>query len=261
MTTLVHEMTHAMPDENTRTGDKYYRHHERFSRVGEQRKLITADYYAEVFDRAQKKIPGEVYVPTKNAEMSGQPGALLKQYRDAAEKQVNLAWAMAVNIYNTLAKVGQWAKGQESSRFTPNWASTVVHEPEHIDFLRNASRLLGLTIHKRDDLRGTINQVTVLDLSIIDNKLNVLGRLQTSLGKALTVPAAIKVFEEGRVDELIKMALKIENGGKERPGMLSRDLDKDIVVIRSLANLNDAPAWKNMDREVDQGTAGADEEL
>ena len=52
-------------------------------------------------------------MPTKNAEMSGQPGALLKQYRDAAEKQVNLAWAMAVTIHNTLANVCQSAKGQE----------------------------------------------------------------------------------------------------------------------------------------------------
>ena len=65
------------------------------------------------------------------------------------------------------------------------------------------------------------------------------------LGKALTVPATIKSFEEGKRDELLKMALKIENnGGNESAGPVSRDLDKDIVVIRSLATLNDAPLWQ-----------------
>jgi hypothetical protein len=242
MLTLVHEMTHALPN-SVRTSDKYYRHHEKFKTAKAQRKLITADYYAEVFDRVLKNTPGDVFVPTDASEISKQPNGLLLLYRGELQKLVNRAWAMAINIHGTLVPVGKWAQANQSGRFVPNAFSKTLHEPAHIDFLKNASRLLGLTIHKRGDLRGTINQVTALDLSIIDNKLNVLGRLQSSLGKTLDLPAGITSFEQTKVDQVFQLALRIENN-KERPGLLSRDIYKDIIVIRSLANLNDAPEWK-----------------
>jgi len=242
MLTLVHEMTHALPT-GARTDDKYYRHHEKFKTAKVQRKLITADYYAEVFDRVLKNTPGDVFVPTDASEISKQPNGLLLLYRGELQKLVNRAWAMAINIHGTLVPVGKWAQANQSGRFVPNSFSKTLHEPEHIDFLKNVSRLLGLTIHKRGDLRGTINQVTALDLSIIDNKLNVLGRLQSSLGNTLDLPAGITSFEQTKVDQVFQLALRIENN-KERPGLLSRDIYKDIIVIRSLATLNDAPEWK-----------------
>jgi hypothetical protein len=242
MLTLVHEMTHALP-EDVRTGDKYYRHHEKFKTAKVQRKLKTADYYAEVFDRVLQNIPGDVFVPTDASEIAKQPNGPLLLYRGEIQKLVNLAWAMAINIHATLVEAGKWAQANQSGRFVPNLWSKTLYPPEHIDFLKNVSRLLGLTIHKRGDLRDTINQVTALDLSIVDNKLNVLKRLQSSLVKSLDLPAGITLFEPTKVDQVFHMALLIENN-KERPGLLSRDIYKDIIVIRSLATLNDAPEWK-----------------
>ena len=43
----------------------------------------------------------------------------------------------------------------------------------------------------------------------------------------------------------MKEALLALNKNKDSPGVLSKNIDKDIIVIRSLANLNDAPAWMN----------------
>jgi hypothetical protein len=48
------------------------------------------------------------------------------------------------------------------------------------------------------------------------------------------------------------MALAIANK-KERPGLLSRDVDKDVIVIRSLATLNDAPDWKTWRGKLTKG--------
>jgi hypothetical protein len=242
MLTLVHEMTHALP-KDLRTGDEYYRHHQKFKTAKVQQKLKTADYYAEVFDRVLQDIPGDVFVPTDASEIAKQPDGTLQLYREQVQTLVNLAWATAINIHGKLEPMGKTAQANQSGRFVPNPFSKTLHQPEDIDFLTNVSRLLGLTIHKRGDLRGTINQVTALDLSIIDNKLNVLARLQRSLGKTLVLPAEIKLFEPTRVDRVFGMGLLIENN-KERPGLLSRDIYKDIVVIRSLATLNEAPLWK-----------------
>ena len=36
------------------------------------------------------------------------------------------------------------------------------------------------------------------------------------------------------------------NKNKDSPGVLSKNIDKDIIVIRSLANLYDAPRWTNL---------------
>jgi hypothetical protein len=182
-------MTHALP-QDVRTGDKYYRHHEKFKTAKVQRKLITADYYAEVFDRVLQNIPGDVFVPTDASEIAKQPNGPLLLYIGEIQKLVNLAWAMAINIHgDTCTEAGKWAQANQSGRFVPNSWSKTLHAPEHIDFLKNVSRLLGLTIHKRGDLRDTINQVTALDLSILDNKLNVLARLQSSLARFWTCPS------------------------------------------------------------------------
>jgi len=242
MLTLVHEMTHALP-QGVRTGDMYYRHHEKFKTAMVQRKLITADYYAEVFDRVLRNIPGDVFVPTDASEIGKQPGGPLLLYIEAIQELVNLAWAMAINIHGELVPKGKSAQANQSGRFVPNSWSNKVHAPDYIDFLKNVSRLLGLTIHKRGDLRDTINQITALDLSIIDNKLNVLARLQGGLRKILDLPVGITSFESAKVDQVFRMALAIANK-KERPGLLSRDVDKDVIVIRSLATLNDGPDWK-----------------
>jgi hypothetical protein len=47
LTTLAHEMTHAIPN-NRNTGDTYYRHHAIFKIAQEDMKVITAAYYEEV---------------------------------------------------------------------------------------------------------------------------------------------------------------------------------------------------------------------
>ena len=44
----------------------------------------------------------------------------------------------------------------------------------------------------------------------------------------------------------MKEALLAPNKNKSSPGVLSKNIDKDIIVIRSLANLYDAPAWMNL---------------
>jgi hypothetical protein len=251
ITTLVHEMTHALPLDS-RTGDKYYRGMDGFPRARVPRKLKTADYYAEVFHRILKNtLPGDKYVPLDALEKANMPDRALTQYKKKVTDLVSKAWATAINIHDSLAKWGEYSTERDQSYFKllkPN-----VMDADHLNFARNASRLLGLTIHKRVTLTGASNEITQLDLSIIDNKINVLARLLGAIKMAVNLPAQDKTFEEAKVNFVLKEALRTENQDKERPGLLARDIEKDVVVIRSLAELNSAPGWQTLMSDLAKG--------
>src|SRR5262249_24495000 len=117
---------------------------------------------------------------------------------------------------------------------------------KNLDFLTNTSRLLGLTIHHRPKLAQSSNPVTQLDLSLADNKVAMLGELGRCIKRAIVLPVDVTVYDQKLEDKLLREALLKLNKNKDIRGVRRKNIDKDIIVIRSLANLYDAPEWKTL---------------
>src|SRR5262249_34069082 len=115
---------------------------------------------------------------------------------------------------------------------------------------RNASMILGLTIHRRTGIPAqpagnmvpvTTNPITALDLSLADNKIAMLAQLNGAVPKVLTVPSDVKTYGEEYEDHVLEHALLLlKKDGKDTPGLLSRNVKKDVLVIRSLAAMHEA---------------------
>jgi hypothetical protein len=258
ITEVAHEMTHAIAG-GRHTGDKFYRHHAGFPIAREARKLVTASYYEEVFARIlAKQLPGDVLVakPQKGMAYDRTEIPLLKQYQSRANIVVNRAWATAVNIYDELRASAEHGEKSELPRgfFDKEKSFQAIFGATHMAFCQHASQLLGLTIHRRASMAtDKRNLVSRLDLSLLDNKLSVMGQLQTAIKETLSLPPDIKVYDEQLEDRVLREALIAINGNREAPGTLSKNVQKDIVVIRSLAALNDAPKWPNMVANLTKG--------
>jgi hypothetical protein len=227
MTTLVHESTHAV-SEPKRTKDTLYRGMAGFATASIQTKLKTADYYAELFARISAKVPIPIYIPAQidllvctSSEVSVTTGA-------ASEMAVR-AWATAMNIHSTLVKwSGYW----------------LPMSPTEKQAFKNISKLLGLTFHKRNPSQGT--SITKLDLSIVDNKLNVLARLLSCLKTIQTLPPDNDSTQDDKVNYVLSEALKLAaNASQVNRGLLSKSVAKDVKVIRYLAELYDGPDWSS----------------
>jgi hypothetical protein len=74
--------------------------------------------------------------------------------------------------------------------------------------MKNASKLLGLTIHRRPTLlAANHNPVSQLDLSLLDNKISMLGKLNGCIKDVLVLPAKVTVYGEELEDFVLRHAL------------------------------------------------------
>jgi len=83
--------------------------------------------------------------------------------------------------------------------------------------------------------------ITSLDLSIVDNKIAMLHALDGTAQTIVAEPNPKPKKPEGWVDYVIKEMLKTH-----LPGQFSKSIEKDLIVIKSLANLHEVYAKKNM---------------
>jgi len=259
--TVVHEATHAVKP--NATTDRYYEHHEHFKKASVQEKRTTADYYRAAVRQiatGQKEefIPGLAVVNNK-----GRSPELISAAKEA-DKILNAAWVSAIRIHGRLRKLAHALNGKPLSEQTQGYQETRT-------FCLNASRLLGLTLHRalweattQPKILGTPTkaasfsrveseswstkttsadktfptQVTGLDLSIVDNKIAMLGRLNGK-GEDVLVEPGSSLTPNGRVDHVITQVLTTclpRNQGY----VFTKSVDKDVIVIKSLANLHES---------------------
>jgi hypothetical protein len=174
---------------------------------------------------------------------------VLECYQGRAGEIVTKAWTTAINLYRTLRQRGKSAEGPDvanQQKPSSQRGTGAFFDQKNLDFLTNTSRLLGLTIHHRPSLAQSSNPVTQLDLSLADNKVAMLNELGHCIKRAIVLPVDVTVYDQKLEDKLLREALLKLNKNKDSPGVLSKNIDKDIIVIRSLANLYDAPRWTNL---------------
>ena len=232
--TLVHESTHAIPN-NRATTDKLYEHHQGFLKASAQTKLTTADYYKEVVRQIATQ-QGRVFMPGDVAPHLGDARSnKLQQAAVVADKILSSAWVTAIRIHDIIHPMAR----------TPG--SFVGWET----WLRNASRLIGITLHRETTLKFERNlltanagpKITAGDLAVIDNKIAMLAACNGKAKHILLEPLPKSDAQEA-VDHVLKQVLFAYCGDLK----FRKDMSKDVIVIRSLAECHEAvnSAGKNL---------------
>jgi hypothetical protein len=182
-----------------------------------------------------------------------------------ADKILNAAWVSAIRIHGLLRTLAHALNGQPLSEKAQGYQKT------H-NFCLNASRLMGLTLHRNiwetttePKIYGTKTKtasfskvesdsffskttsdektfpikITGLDLSIVDNKIVMLARLNGKGGNVLVEPDPLLTTFEGRVDHVITQVLSTHLP-RNQGYVFTKSTLKDVIVIRSLANLHES---------------------
>jgi hypothetical protein len=223
--TMVHESTHA--SSTNATTDILYDGHDGFLTASAQVKLKTADYYREVVRQVATGntrifTPGDVSLhlgETRSHE--------LRQAATQADKVLNGAWISALRIHDVIHLMAR-----DPGRFVgaEKW-------------LRNASRLMGITVHRESELKFERNvlwpntgpRITSADLSVMDNKVALLAQCNGKAGGVLVEPP-VDASPPERVAHVLGQVLLTYRGALK----FSKSHDKDIVVLLSLAQLHES---------------------
>jgi hypothetical protein len=217
--TLVHEATHAIPD-NRATRDTLYEHHEGFRYANPEVKLTTADYYKEVV-RQIANGGGPVFNPQDASPHLGEKRSpVLRQAASDANMILNAAWITAMRIHGVVRTMAI-APGRYVG-----WET----------WLRNASRLMGITLHREEKLTFASRMfaadigptITAGDLAAIDNRIAMLAACN---GKAAHVMFEPSPEERDPIDHVLRQVLSMCWGDLK----FLKDREKDVIVIRSLA--------------------------
>jgi hypothetical protein len=230
--TLVHESTHAL--QNNKTSDHMYAHHAGFLTASAQIKLNNADHYREVVHQiatGQGRIfkPGDV-----SPHIDDKRSKELMAAAASADQILNAAWITAMRIHSRIHAMahrpGFHAEG--------DWET----------WLRNASRLMGTTVHREGHIQfhspligaATGPKITSGDLARIDNRIAMLAdcnggavsvRLEPPTGHpARSNPSAF-------VDYVLEQVVK--DRWTDRGLKFSKSVEKDVAIIRSLAMLHE----------------------
>lgn len=240
--TLVHESTHALPKGGTT--DVLYEHHERFLNANPQAKLATADYYKEVV-RQIATAAGRVFTPQDvDAHLSTTRSKDLMLAAEAADKVLNGAWVTAIRIHDTIHRMAR-----EPGNFV-GWET----------WLRNASRLMGTSVHREPDIaftkaglmrrRNSGPPIHSGDLAVMDNKIAMLAACNGKAKYVIKEPT-VALGPEDYVGYVLTEVLRMFGGGLK----FSKSLDKDVIVIRSLGALHESVNSGRKNLLVDVGNA------
>ena len=238
---VAHEMTHIIPGGGA-TGDKMYSHQAGFKTAGEQLKLVTAAYYEEVVRQILKKEDTPPFIPVDGTSPHVITPTVLEQYKVLATKLVTDAWATVYNIYDKFREAGAFAEPRSKAGLSFRWPA------EELAWMKNASRMLGLSIHRRSSLQADDkNPVTPLDMALVEHRIATLSKLMTRIPEVIALPMDVDTFREDKVDGVLRHALVLLNNNRATPGVLTnKNVDKDIDLIHCLAALNDAPGWAGL---------------
>ena len=226
--TLVHESTHALP--KGATTDVLYEHHERFLNANPQAKLATADYYKEVVRQIATTTP-RVFTPQDvDAHLSTERSKELMIAAEAADKVLNGAWVSAIRIHDTIHNMAR-APGN-----FVGWET----------WLRNASRLMGTSIHREQDItftkagfiRGKNSGPPIYsgDLAVMDNKIAMLAACNGKAKYVIKEPTDAPLGQNAYVEYVLTEVLRMFGNGLK----FSKSLEKDVIVIRSLGELHES---------------------
>jgi hypothetical protein len=224
--TLVHESTHAL--EKGPTKDVFYENHEGFLTAGPQSKLSSADYYKEVV-RQIATGKGRIFVEGDvNPHLGDKRSPELRLAATTADKVLNAAWISAIRIHD---KIDQMARNPGNFVGWETW-------------LRNASRLMGITLHREEQLAFKWNalsastgpKITTGDLAVIDNKIAMLAKCNGKAASVMVEPTRC-LSAEGFVEHVLEQVVKSCWTGFGLK--FSKSIEKDVIIIRSLAELND----------------------
>lgn len=243
--TVVHEATHAAisPWDTT---DHYYEYHDQFKKASPQEKLTTADYYKVVVRKITDN-DKEVFMPGSGLVVSATDGrsAQLMNAAVEADKIVTAAWVSAIRIHEHLRDMAN------NPSLADKWSA----------WCTNASRLMGLTLHRprwviASYVGGLITvktpseeksvplTITALDLSIVDNKIAMLSMINGKGRYILTEPQP-GLTHDKVVDHVIEQMLSTYLS-RLSDYVFTKSADKDVIVIRSLANLHESIAGKEL---------------
>jgi hypothetical protein len=222
--TLVHESTHALKE--GATTDVLYEHHQGFLTADAQSKLRSADYYKEVVRQILTE-KGRVFVEGDvDPHLGEKRSPQLRQAAEIADKVWNAAWISAIRIHD---KIDQMARNPGNFVGWENW-------------LRNASRLMGITLHREAELAFQRNRfsantgpkITSGDLAAIDNKIAMLGNCNDK-AKYVMVEPTRHLSEQQFVDHVLEQMVRMYWTGAGLK--FSKSIEKDVIIIRSLAAL------------------------
>lgn len=220
---LVHESTHAIPSDRATT-DMLYEHHEGFSFASEQVKLKTADYYKEVVRQIETGTP-RVFKPRDvSPHLAEKRSIELRQAAVKADRILNGAWITAIRIYGIVRDMAlrPWAY--------VNWDT----------WLQNASRLMGITLHRETVPKfewhlcggSTGPKITAVDLAAIDNKIAMLAACNGKATSIMAEPPQGRDPVDHVLDEVLSTYCPDLKFRKSR--------EKDLAVIRSLAECHES---------------------
>jgi hypothetical protein len=176
---LVHECTHAIDGDN-RTGDPIYRQADTdlkadadFYEADENDKIVNASHYEYAvrlfLQHAVMGTQGYWFTPKMVNSGSGARMRVdddTRRIRAKADAMIKGAWVICMDIHDTLLF---WAREKEKT-----FGAVYSKEYDRGAYLQNASKLLGLTIHKSTDWRLQVSQI---DLSIAENRITSLGQM------------------------------------------------------------------------------------
>ena len=232
--TLVHESTHAIPNGRATT-DVLYEHHDGFLKASAQTKLTTADYYKEVVRQIATNT-GRIFVPGNVDPCLGDTRSnRLQLAAVAADKILNGAWITAIRIHDVI---------HDMARAPGKFVGWEI-------WLRNASRLMGITLHREATLKFEKNffsantgpTITAGDLAVIDNKIAMLTACN---GKAKHI--LLEPLPKSSDHQILEHVLKQVIFAYWQDLKFSKDMRKDVIVIRSLGECHESvnSAGKNL---------------
>lgn len=230
--TLVHESTHAL--KKGATTDVFYENHEGFKIANPETKKSTADYYKVVVRHiAQNR--GLPFIPMSiDAHLSTARSKELMTAAAMADKLVSGAWITAMRIHDTVLEMAN------------NPSNYHTFSGKYEKWLNSASRLMGLTLHREDELiihswtSKTPMKISAIDLSTMDNKIAILGACNGKGKYIMTEPVNTLIANEF-VDYVLRGILTMCAPGQK----FSKSRDKDIKVIKILGNLHESVSGKN----------------
>lgn len=243
--TLVHESTHAL--KSGATTDEAYENHHRFESLGAQLKLRTADYYKEVVRQIATN-KGRFFIPMDaDAHLAAGRSPALMQAIAKADQVLSGAWITAIRIHDTVRKMKMYPGGFSGAE---TW-------------LRNVSRLMGITVHREKDLtftrrtfgKDTGPEITNADLAIMDNKIAILAACNGKGKFIMAEPAVAPSTPDLWVDYVIRQILTTYAHSMK----FSKSRDKDVIVIRTLGELHESVNAQQRNLLVDGNRLGLKE--